>query len=363
MRYWLLTLLLVPGAFAQEPPNPPIEQGSENYIRVDCANFPQIVNKDSANYTGFLIDVWEAVALRQDWQFIYHEAPRTTEPGADHYDAPFKRLETGEADILLAACTKTAAREERIDFSDQYYRSGLRIVTNKQEAPWYLFLTGFLSPSIIKAFVILTCLLTVGGFFMWIFDRRHADSEVKTFELGCQLAFETGSTIGHGFLHPKSRGARWTGYLIFLTGCICFSNLISEMTAEKTLDRMDGAITGPSDLAGKTVATVAGTTASDTLDKLGAIVPQCAKLGDALLKLLIGEADAVVYDWPALAYYLNETSAGERCEAVGPLFDIQYYGVAFPEGSPLREQFNVGLNLLRESGEYEQIYKKWFPKS
>lgn len=354
MRHWVLTLLLfVPCAFGQETPG---------YIRVDCSEFAQIVVKGNG-YSGFLIDLWEAVAKEREWEWRYRSAPETTDKNRDHYNDAFANLETGQTDVLLSACTKTAVREERIDFSDQYYRSGLRIVANKEAAPWYLFLMGFLSPTILKAIAVLFSMLIVGGLFMWLFERKHPESEVKSFELGIQLAFEVGSTIGHGFLHPKTRGGRLTGYLVFIAGVICFGNLVSEMTAEKTLNRMEGSITGPQDLAGKTVATVAGTTTVTALEALDANVAECSKLGDALLKMLIGEADAVVYDWPALAYYLNETSAGERCEAVGPLFDIQYYGVAFPKSSTLREEFNLSLHRLRETGEYEQIYKKWFPES
>jgi polar amino acid transport system substrate-binding protein len=361
-------LLLSPSAFAQDgygdPPNPPIEDGlgAADYIRVDCAEFPQIVTLEDERYTGFLIELWETIASEQGWQYRYREAPKTTNKDADHYDEAFKKLESGETDILLSACTKTSLREERIDFSDQYYRSGLRIIVPKQEAPWYSFLLGFLSPSILKAIGVIVCVLFVGGFFMWFFERKRSDSEVKTLDDGVQLAFETGSTIGHGFLHPKSKGAMWTGRIVFVMGAICFGNLISEMTAEKTVSRIEGSIGNYRDLAGKAVSTVQGTTAVRTLESLGADVEQCGKLGDAMLKMLIGEADAVVYDWPALAYYLNETSAGERCEAVGSLFDIQYYGVAFPKDSTLREQFNIGLNRLRESGAYNEIYNKWFPE-
>jgi polar amino acid transport system substrate-binding protein len=261
----------------------------------------------------------------------------------------------------LGACTITSSRENRIDFSDQYYRSGLRIVINRQEDPWYLFLIGFFSPSIFKAFTLIACVLIIGGFLMWCFERERADSEVKTIELGIQLAFETGSTIGHGFLHPKSRGGRFVGYFVFVFGAICFGNLISDLTAEKTISRMNRSITCPADLANKKVATVQGTTTVNTVKSLEANVIACPKEGDAMFKLLIGEADAVVYDWPALAYYLTATSAGTRCEAVGNLFDIQYYGVAFPNQSALREKFNIALSTLRERQEYQEIYQKWFP--
>lgn len=363
IKYAIALLMFVSMcAFGQEvstQTGSPMGLGTADYLQVDCALFPQIVMRRNGTYEGFLIDIWEAVAEERGWQWKYNAAPDKSETG-DYYNAAFTSMEEGKADVLLAACTKTAEREQRIDFSDQYYRSGLRIVTNKQIAPWYLFLMGFLSPSIVKAFFVLIAVLLLGGFFMWVFEKKHEDSEVKSFELGVQLAFETGSTIGHGFLHPKSRGARWTGYVVFICGAICFGNLLSEMTAEKTLNRLEGSIAGPSDLVEKSVATVSGTTTVSTLRDLNANVVPCSKLEDAFLKLLLGEVQAVVYDWPGLAYHLSGT-AGKQLEAVGPLFEIQYYGVVFPKGSHLREEFNLGLHSLRESGRYHELYNKWFP--
>jgi ABC-type amino acid transport substrate-binding protein len=49
-------------------------------------------------------------------------------------------------------------------------------------------------------------------------------------------------------------------------------------------------------------------------------------------------------------------------ETVGPLFDIQYYGFMFPEGSELRETVNRALLKLKEDGTYDGIYDKWFGK-
>jgi ABC-type amino acid transport substrate-binding protein len=45
---------------------------------------------------------------------------------------------------------------------------------------------------------------------------------------------------------------------------------------------------------------------------------------------------------------------------VGKIFEPQDYGLALPQGSPLREKINRAILTLLESDEMEQIQKKWF---
>jgi len=79
----------------------------------------------------------------------------------------------------------------------------------------------------------------------------------------------------------------------------------------------------------------------------------------AYKKLLQGEVEAVVFDAPAILYYAQNEGAG-KVQVIGPLFDIQYYGFLFPEGSQLREPVNRALLKLRTNGTYDRLYNKWF---
>ena len=72
-----------------------------------------------------------------------------------------------------------------------------------------------------------------------------------------------------------------------------------------------------------------------------------------------GSVEAVVYDAPSLLHYAHGTGAGQ-VELLGHDFEDQYYGIAFPAGSPLREPVNQSLLGLRSNGVYEQIYERYF---
>ena len=72
-----------------------------------------------------------------------------------------------------------------------------------------------------------------------------------------------------------------------------------------------------------------------------------------------GEADAVVYDYPVLSYYiLGEGRA--KVQLTGSVFQREPYGIVFAKGSELREQVNQALLRVIESGEFERLHLKWF---
>ena len=77
--------------------------------------------------------------------------------------------------------------------------------------------------------------------------------------------------------------------------------------------------------------------------------------------LLVGAIDAAVYDAPVLRYYAITAGKG-KVEVVGKLFNLQYYGMAVKQGSPLREEINRNLLAIVESGAYASVIEKWFGK-
>lgn len=116
-----------------------------------------------------------------------------------------------------------------------------------------------------------------------------------------------------------------------------------------------------SDLDGKLVAVKIGTA---TVDYLKENVPNAKlklfpNIDNAFLELATGRVDAVVHDTPNLQYFANTAGKGQ-VKVVGSLKSGDYYGIAFPKGSELVPVVNKALATLRENGQYEAIYKKWF---
>jgi len=119
-------------------------------------------------------------------------------------------------------------------------------------------------------------------------------------------------------------------------------------------------ISGVDDLADKVVATKLGTTSADFAKGLKTKeVKLFPNIDGAYMELGGGGADAVIFDSPAILYYIKTEGKG-AVKTVGPLYQGQSYGIAFPQGSELREKVTISILKFMEDGTYNKIYKEWF---
>jgi ABC-type amino acid transport substrate-binding protein len=107
------------------------------------------------------------------------------------------------------------------------------------------------------------------------------------------------------------------------------------------------------------VGTVSGSTAAEFLDLRSVEYIGYAGFAEVIAEFEAGRLDVVMFDAPLLQYYLSQES-GSDAYLVDRVFRSEDYGIALPTGSPLREELNRALLVLRESGEYTAIERKWF---
>lgn len=115
------------------------------------------------------------------------------------------------------------------------------------------------------------------------------------------------------------------------------------------------------DLAGKVVATKQGTSSYEyviEMDEIKEVVP-FPNIDQAYMELEKGTADAVVFDLPSVLYYINTSGQG-KAKVLDDLLEGQTFGIAFPKGSPLKNEVNMALATLKEDGTYDAIHEKWF---
>lgn len=115
------------------------------------------------------------------------------------------------------------------------------------------------------------------------------------------------------------------------------------------------------DLQDKLVAVKIGTATVDYMKEHvpGAKLKLFPNIDNAFLELATDRVDAVVHDTPNVQYYA-QTAGDGKVKVVGALKSGDYYGVAFPKGSELVPVVNKALKEIKESGEYDKLYKKWF---
>lgn len=126
------------------------------------------------------------------------------------------------------------------------------------------------------------------------------------------------------------------------------------------LVKKDSTIKGLANLKGKTVAVKLGTTADLMMSKDKSVkVKRFNNIDDAYNELQNGGAQAVIFDNPVNQNYIN--TGHNNVKVVGGLLTGEDYGIAVSKKDPeLLKKINDGLDKLIASGEYKQLYTKYF---
>lgn len=326
--------------------------------KVAIAEISPLIMDRGGHYEGFEIDLWEAIARRLKISFVY-------EPHRFVDIVPL--LADRKADIGLAGMTMTAAREAQVDFSHPTLDSGLLVVANRNRNKQGVIGvvrtlvhdgTRLLSSAVLGV----ALFVTVFGHMIWYVERGvHTFS--ATYVPGIFEAFwfvlTSMSTEGYGDFVPHTWLGRMITLVVIVAGVAVFGLLVAEVTSFLTDKRAKGDINGHEDLAGKRVGVVTDTTSEMWVRGSGAKVFGAGNTDGVYQKLKHGDVDAIVLD-ATTAEYREKKDSKKVFEIVGEIFDRQNYGIAVQPKSPLREEINRALLTLRESGEYERIYRKWF---
>lgn len=327
---------------------------AESPLVVGVAHFPPHVMASGDMPEGFDIDIWNEVS-----GFISADSTFKVMP----FDSLLAAVREGEVDAAIAGISITHARELDMDFSVPYMDSGLRILVPVDETPALIrvlrsvSIEGVLTPiSYLLAFVLLC------AHVLYFAERGNPAVNDRYFPgifeaAWCVIA--TITTVGYGDIAPGRWLGRLVSFLVMVIGISLFGVAIAELSSGLMIEELKGELSGPEDLRGRRVATVAGTTSTDAARLYGARVHEVAVVEEAFSELQSGNVDAVLFDAAPLLRFA-QTEGRQTVTVVGPLIERQAYGIAFPEGSDLRESVNRALLRLVENGVYDAIYNRWF---
>jgi len=115
------------------------------------------------------------------------------------------------------------------------------------------------------------------------------------------------------------------------------------------------------DLKGHKVAVQIGTTSAAEVKKIeGVEVKELNTPADCFMELKANGVDAVVNDRPVNDYYITKTGA-TGVKALPERLTAEDYGIAIgKDNTELQKKVNDALKKLKENGEYDKIYAKWF---
>lgn len=144
---------------------------------------------------------------------------------------------------------------------------------------------------------------------------------------------------------------------------ILFSSPYYKSGLSVVVRKDETGIKGFDDLKGKKIAVQIGTTGAEEAKKVpNATVREFNTAPEAFMELKAKGVDAVVNDMPVNEYYINQ-AGGKDAKTVGSILHAEDYGIATAKkNTDLMNKVNQALAELKQSGEYEKIYVKWFGK-
>ena len=211
--------------------------------------------------------------------------------------------------------------------------------------------------------LILISILFVIGTLAWLLERKKNPENfnpnpIPGIASGIWWAAVTMTTVGYGDMTPKSLGGRMVALFWMFASLLLVSAVIAGAASALTIAKITPLVAGPEDLAKARIATLENSTSDRYLKDRHLKRRYYASVKEGLNALNEGKVDAMVYDAPLLKYLVN-SHFKESLTVVDKLFELQHYGIAFPENSVLREPVNrLMLDMIRRS-EWQEIQNKY----
>ena len=326
-------------------------------VKVAVRQVEPFVQRDGDRLTGFSIDLWDRIAEKIGVTTQYDL--RTTLPDL------LGAVKAGGDDLAVAAISITAQREQDFDFSQPMFDAGLGIMVREgdTETPIGEMLLLW-SRQMLPALGIGLLLVTIGAHLIWWFERKH-DSGIpmaRSYVAGIlQASYWIATLMGNQADNmPQRPVSRLITVVWMYIGLVFVAYFTAFATTSLTVRQLKFGIAGPSDLVGKRVATVEGSTAAKYLARNGVDPTTFPTIAPAIQSLIDRRVQAVVYDSPILHHYAASEAGRGVVRIAGPTFLEEKYGILFPQNSPLRKPVNEALLRLREEGAYQDLQRKWF---
>jgi ABC-type amino acid transport substrate-binding protein len=296
-------------------------------------------------WSGLSVELWQKIAHDLNLKYRFVEAPTVQEL--------LDMAATKKIDVGIGALTVTAEREQRVDFTQSFYVTGLGIaVPSVSSISWVPIVRAMTSFGFLQAVLGLLGLALLSGLLMWLFERRHNEDFSGGLRKGLTssvwwstLAMTQRTRADTG---PKTMAGRIVGIVWMIASIIAIAVFTAGITSLLTTKQLQGLVHGVEDLRSVRVATVKGTAADATLTKMRIKHRSYATAADGLSALRRGSIDAFVFDKALLAWTIRQNYSSAM-QLLDTTFDPQNYAFVLPTGSALRKPVTVALLQATQS--------------
>ncbi|GAB5376730.1 MAG: hypothetical protein AcusKO_31920 [Acuticoccus sp.] len=366
MRLLCLAAALSPAtAMAQAPTNLPQPAagaaagatGDSQPLKVGVLRSPPFVIRDGDTFTGMAIDIWQDAAKEMGVDYVYTGFPNVR--------ALIDATAAGEIDIAVSNISITKARAARVEFTQPWFDSGLRIMVNEDRGVGLrAVIEGLADAGFLRAYMWLILVIVIATIVLTVFDRSFNKSFPSRWRDGVAESFySVMSVVTSGRMPSRPNLFGWMGRIMQAFWLICgiavLAYITSSVTSVMTALSLNSHIQSLADLNDRNVGVPDGSTAEDFLRDRGIGVTEYDDIDALVQAVLAEEVDAVVDDAPVLEYFAT-THPDEPLDVVGPLFNRDTYGFAMPIDNPLVAPLTLQLLGAIERGDVDTIRLRYF---
>jgi polar amino acid transport system substrate-binding protein len=349
---WLAAAALHDGFGAESEPMPT----APRLLKVAVTPIASVVEWKGDRPTGAMVSIWEELARRLGTNSEYVRGKTFVEL--------MDMVRDGRADVALGPLAITEEREKTFDLTHPVFHSGMRIaVRERNEGGLMPAVRSMLSWQLAQLVGLVLSLAVLSGHMLWWSEKSHNPrSFPPEYPRGViEAMWWIASTIVTGGCddkHVDGPLGRTLAFAWMIGGIGLIAAFTSVLTATMTAEQVSGQIDGPRDLAGRTAGCQAASVTVQSIRQRGGFPQEYPTIHEALSALSLGLVDAVVSEAETLMYVIKESGRG-GVKLVGPMFDAFDYGIALPNGSPLRENLNTAILRMREDGSLARIKESW----
>lgn len=335
--------------------------GDGGLLRVAVRDLPPFVIYENRTYGGFEIELAELLSTQLGREVEIYAVDTVAKQLDD--------VSRGAADLAMGGVAITQSREEAIDFSLPVLDTGLTILVPTEvdegiSGQISAFFRTIAASDLPWLLVVFGVAVLVAAHLIWLSERRSNPDFAEPYGRGIwdslYWSIVTMSTVGYGDKVARGNTGRALALVWIAGGTLVFATFTAAIASALAVEEIRGGIAGPSDLPGNRVVTVSQSAGQTYLSGLGIGPVLVGDIEEAYEILDQGGADAIVFDAPVLRFHATREGQGD-VTTVGPDFEDVQYGIVVAQGEgQLREQVNLALLELIESGAYEQLRDKWF---
>ncbi len=334
-------------AYGQEPA--PVPTPARTRLVVGLTQSPPFCMRgEDGSWSGISVELWQWIAADLGIDTEFRE---TTVTGLFDDLAPGRPL-----DVSIGALTITAEREDRLDFSQPFFLSGLGVAVKTAPGAGGLWswLGRVLAWNFWRIVAALFVSLVLVALLIWALEHKGNPKEFggdgnARRGIGSALWWSavTMTTVGYGDLAPRSPVGRLVAIAWMFVSLFLVSWFTASMASILTAERLDAGtggfvVRGPDDLRRLHVAVIAGTSSEDYLRRRQIDYIR-VPLKDVFEVLLTGRAQAVLADAPALRYIARSEPYAGKITVLPQTLQAEPYGIALRDGSPWRKPVDRAL--------------------